>query len=99
MSRNRKGRALQRGMTLIEIMVVVVILGLIAAAVSAATSGAANPTKRQNQRMRDQRWVAQKRAPTWAANSFHLPAGPQLKADKFPRTASVVASGVGHWER
>ena len=45
MSRNPRRRAAARGMTLIEIMVVVVILGLIAAAVSVNVMGALSDSK------------------------------------------------------
>jgi general secretion pathway protein G len=45
MSRNRKRRTAERGMTLIEIMVVVVILGLIAAAVTVNVMGALAESK------------------------------------------------------
>jgi general secretion pathway protein G len=45
MRRNRKGRALQRGMTLIEIMVVLVIIGLIAGAVAVNVMGRLDEAK------------------------------------------------------
>jgi general secretion pathway protein G len=45
MHRSRTRRAAERGMTLIEIMVVVVILGLIAAAVSVNVMGALSESK------------------------------------------------------
>jgi general secretion pathway protein G len=45
MRRNRTGRALQRGMTLIEIMVVITILGLIAAAVAVNVVGQLDDAK------------------------------------------------------
>jgi general secretion pathway protein G len=45
MHRNRSSRAAERGMTLIEIMVVVVILGLIAAAVTVNVMGALADSK------------------------------------------------------
>lgn len=45
MRRIRKGRALQRGMTLIEIMVVITILGLIAAAVAVNVVGQLDDAK------------------------------------------------------
>jgi general secretion pathway protein G len=45
MSRDRKGRAAERGMTLIEIMVVITILGLIAAAVAVNVVGQLDEAK------------------------------------------------------